>query len=69
MFSIAADGRLLMPQDNEMLRDMTADALIDGDMEAVYRLTRYRLAPLPTSNDPPAWRATLEARFAQAHKK
>ena len=63
MFNVDPAGRLLTPEDGAMLRDMTADALLDGDTEAVYRLTAHRLAPIATSEPPPAWHAVLEDRF------
>jgi hypothetical protein len=65
MSNIAPDGRILTPADNDLLQDMTAEALLDRDWESVYRLNRYRFAPLPTSDTetPPAWRTTLEERF------
>jgi hypothetical protein len=65
MFNVAPDGRVLTPEDESVLRDMAFDAVYDGDFEAAHRLTRFRLAPLPTSEPPPAWHADLEVRFAR----
>jgi hypothetical protein len=55
-------------EDTARIRALAWDAVIAGDTPKARALIEARLAPLPTDDPPPAWRATLEERFARTGK-
>lgn len=54
-------------EDTARIRALAWDALIAGDTAKARALVEARLAPLST-DDPPAWHATLEERFRRTGK-
>lgn len=55
-------------ENTDRIRALAWDAVIAGDTAKARTLIEARLAPLPTSDPPPAWHATLEERFARTGK-